>query len=134
MAPGGAKRTAEIEAAPVIGLCGNTRRLERGDNGPFIGLGAHRKRQRNQPAAANEPGPHPSPHTRPPRRRPLRSRSPASRGGTQAERKNYAELVTIVQNTGREGRGGSPAAVNTWKRKSCAWWRSFFRVAGANPR
>src|SRR5882724_12722241 len=108
MAPGGAKMTANVETAPVIGLRRNGRRLERHHWRPFIRLGALRKRQRDQHAAANEPTPNePIPHQAPRYPRlPARpdagpaSRSPAGRSGTQAERKNYAELVTIVQNAG----------------------------------
>ena len=113
--------TADVETAPVIGLRRNGRRLERPHRRPFIRLGALRKRQRDQHAAANEPTPNePMPHQAP--RYPVclfaptqaaPSRSPASRRGTQAERKNYAELVTIVQNAGGGGRVGSTAAVNT---------------------
>src|SRR3981081_1026263 len=65
MAPGGAKMTAKIEAAPVaellMGLCRNGWRLERHCGRPLIRLGALRKRQRDQHAAANKPMPHQAP-------------------------------------------------------------------------
>src|SRR5262245_6706796 len=99
MAPGGAKMAAKIETTPVIGLRHSGWRLERHCGRPLICLSALRKRQRDQHAAANKPVPHHAPTCARPQRGPLRSRSPASRGGTQAERKNYAELVTIVQIT-----------------------------------
>src|SRR4051812_4479444 len=80
MAPGGAKMTADVEAAPVIGLRRNGRRLERHHRRPFISLGVLCKRQRDQHAAAKEPTPNePMPHQAPrypvgllPRRKPPR--------------------------------------------------------------
>src|SRR5215470_9995430 len=114
MAPGSAKMSAKIETTPVIGLCHSGWRLERHCR-PLIRLSAFRKRQRDQHAAANKPVPHQAPTCARPQRGPLRSRSPASRGGTQAERKNYAELVTIVQMTAGRLTAGC-RAVNTSKR------------------
>src|SRR6266700_5508849 len=65
MAPGGAKMAAKIEAAPLVGhftgLCCNRWRLERHCGRPLIRLGALRKRQRDQHAAANKPMPHQAP-------------------------------------------------------------------------
>jgi hypothetical protein len=92
--------TAEVEAAPVIGLRRNGRRLERHHARPLICLGAFYQRQRDQHAASNEQMPHQAPmraNGRSALAPALRPRSPASCRGTQAERKNYAELVTIVQ-------------------------------------
>src|SRR5712671_4108121 len=135
MAPGGAKMTADVETAPVIGLRRNGRRLERPHRRPFIRLGVLRKRQRDQHAAANEPTPNePMPHQAP--RYPVclfaptqaaPSRSPASRRGTQAERKNYAELVTIIQNsTGRRGAPGGREYPGTASRKNLVPGGAFF--------
>src|SRR5439155_15345887 len=98
MAPGGAKMATEVEAAPIIGRRRYGWCLERHDQRPLIGLRAFRKRQRDQHAAANKPVPHQAPTCAPPTQA-TALRSPASRRGTQAETKNYSELVTIMQNT-----------------------------------